>query len=121
MGTYCYKITRAKKRKIGGFDIHTPEFVFKSGGSWYDDIDSKGRTRDERLFDKYCKPTVKSWDRRGGANGTLFVWDYEDGSPIYSAKTAVWYDGVDNGEIVGYLRSDGHKFRIDVNLSRAVA
>ena len=41
MGTYCYKITRAKKRKIGGFDIHTPEFVFKSGGSWYDDIDSE--------------------------------------------------------------------------------
>lgn len=117
MGVYCYKITRAKKRKVehGAFntlDIHTPVFAYTLGGSMFD-VDSKGRDRNERLFDKLCKPTIRSWEKAGGVKGTLYVWDYEDGAEVYAAQSSTWYDTGDNGEHVGYLRSDGNKFRFE--------
>jgi hypothetical protein len=118
MGVYRYKLTRAKKRKVGTLDIHTPIYAYTLGGSMFD-IDSKGRDRNERLFDKLCKPTIRSWEKAGGVKGTLYVWDYEDGAEVYAANSVTWCDTNDNGVLAGYLRSDGYKFRFEakVNLS----
>lgn len=117
MGVYCYTLKRAKKRTVkhGDFntlDIHTPVFAYTLGGSMFD-VDSKGRDRNERLFDKICKPTIRSWERAGGHQGTLYVWDYEDGAEVYAANSCCWYDTGTNGKVVGHLRSDGSKFRFE--------
>ncbi len=116
MGVYVYKVSR-KSRKISGRDIYVTEFVYKCGGSMFD-VDSKGRSREERLHSKLVGPTERAWKRAGGLSGTLCVDEYIDGAEVYQInrdKGCDYYDTGNPGELVGHIRQSGEsaRFRFD--------
>lgn len=109
MGVYVNKITR-KSRKISGRDIHAIEYAYRCGGSMFD-IDSKGRTREERLHAKLVAPTERAWKRAGGIAGTLAVHGYEDGAEVYEVNCVSYYDTGEPGEVVGHIYQSGESAR----------